>query len=257
MSGNSNQDEDAVRDSQAFRERLHGAQLQQLFNYLPGVYFVVKSSDGRVMMANEVAARLCGFEHESDMVGKTDYEIFSKDRADNYVKDDQLVLEAGESIIDRVEMAPDPNNSINWFVTTKIPLYSHEDEIIGLACIARNMTDAYEKLRPYAEMNEVLEYVRENYARPISVDELAHIAALSPSQFERRFKKVFDITPTKHVLNVRIRAACNLLTSTNDTIASIALDSGFYDHSHFIRGFKKVMGISPSAYRSEGRKSPW
>ena len=244
--------EDAVRESELFRKKLHGAQLQQLFNYLPEVYFVVKSGDGRVMMANEVAVRLCGFKDETEMIGKTDYDIFSKDRADIYVNDDQHVFETGESVVDRVEMAPDPNNSINWFLTTKIPLYSHEHEVIGLACIARNMTAAYEKLRPYAEMNDVLEYVRENYSQPIKIEELAQIASLSPSQFERKFQKIFQITPTRHILNVRIRAACNLLTTTNDTISSIALESGFYDHSHFIRGFKKSMGVAPSDYRKQG-----
>ncbi len=244
--------EEALRASEAFQEKLRGTQLQQLFNYLPEVYFVVKDCDGRVMMANAVAARLCGFEHESEMIGKTDYDLFARDRADAYVQDDRYVLDAGESIIDRVEMAPDPDNAINWFVTTKIPLYSHAGEIIGLACIARNMTDAYEKLRPYAEMNEVLEYVRENHGQPIKIGDLAKIVYLSPSQFERRFHKVFHITPTRHILNVRVRTACKLLSTTNNTIVSIALETGFYDHSHFVRNFRKVMGLSPSAYRKEG-----
>ncbi len=257
MSSGETSKEATLREREAFRERLHGAQLQQLFDYVPGVYFVTKSCDGRVMMANDVAVRLCGFDDESDMIGKTDYDIFAPDRADAYVRDDRHVFETGESIIDRVEMAPDPSNSINWFVTTKIPLYSSAGEIIGLACIARNMTGAYEMLRPYAEMNDVLEYVREHYARPIKISELAGIVHLSERQFERRFRKVFEISPTRHILDVRIRAACNLLTSTHDTIAAIAQEVGFYDHSHLVRGFKRVMGLSPTAYRKQGRKSPW
>ncbi|MEA2068334.1 MAG: AraC family transcriptional regulator, partial [Verrucomicrobiota bacterium] len=92
----------------------------------------------------------------------------------------------------------------------------------------------------------------ENHANPIKIKELAAIAHLSSSQFERRFRKVFQITPTKHILNVRIRSACNLLSSTNDTIASVAQETGFYDHSHFIRSFKKEIGLSPSAYRKQG-----
>lgn len=240
-----------------FMEKLQTPQLHLLFNYLPGLFFVVKDRQGRVVMANKVAAQLCGMKDESELVGKTDTDLFPLDRAEIYTKDDRHVFETGESIIDRVEMAPDPNHSINWFVTTKIPLYSYEGEIIGLACIARNMTDAYEKLRPYAEMNEVLEYVRENHTQPIKLDDLAKVSHLSLRQFERRFKKVFHITPMKHLLNVRIRAACNLLASTNNTISSIALDTGFYDHSHFIRHFKKVMNCSPSDYRTQGRKTPW
>ncbi|MBT3194263.1 MAG: AraC family transcriptional regulator [Verrucomicrobia bacterium] len=245
----------AERD--AFFRRLRGGQLQQLFDHLPEVYFVVKNCEGRVVMANEVAVRLCGFSRESEMIGKTDYDIFARDRADIYVRDDRHVFETGESIVDRVEMAPDPSNSINWFVTTKIPLYAEEGSIIGLACIARNMTGAYEKLRPYTEMNQVLEYVRENHAQSMRIEDLANLVHLSPSQFERRFRKVFHITPTRHILNVRLRAACNRLTSTNDTIAAIAQSVGFYDQSHFSRNFKKVMGVAPGEYRQQGRKSPW
>ena len=106
------------------------------------------------------------------------------------------------------------------------------------------------------EMNEVLEHVRAHYAEPIKIEDLAAVAHLSPSQFERRFKKVFQISPSQHILNVRIRAVCNLLSGTNDTIASIAIDCGFYDHSHLSRNFQKAVGISPSEFRSQGLKNP-
>lgn len=244
------------KDTKEFTDQLRAGQLQQLFDHLPGIYFVVKNCSGRVMMANELAVRLCGFKHEEEMIGKQDHDIFSRGRADAYVEDDRRVFQTGESVNDRVELAPDPNNSINWFVTTKIPLYSHEGEVIGLACIARNMDDAPEKLRPYMEMNAVLEYIRKNYAESIKTEGLANMVNLSPSQFERRFKKIFQITPSQHILNVRIRAACNLLSATNDTIASIAIDCGFYDHSHLSRNFQKTVGISPSEFRSQGRKNP-
>ena len=248
---------DVRQYSEQFRDRIQGAQLKHLFNYLPGIYFVAKDRFGRVVMANETAVRVCGFQSEEELLGKTDYDLFSPDRADAYVKDDRHVFETGDSMVDRVELAPDPNNSINWYLTTKIPLFGEDGDIIGLACMARNMADAPNMLRPYMELNEVLEYVREHYAEPIKIDQLAEIMHLSTSQFERRFRKAFQISPTRHILNVRIRAACNLLTTTNDTVASIALESGFYDQSHFIRGFKKITGLSPGEYRKQGCRNPW
>ena len=111
------------------------------------------------------------------------------------------------------------------------------------------MTHAYEELSPYMEMNQALEYVRTHYAESIRIEDLARLCGMSFSQFERRFRKTFHISPLQHITQVRIRAACNLLTTTRDTIAAIALDVGFYDHSHFSRAFKKVMGVSPSLYR--------
>ncbi|MDZ8120046.1 AraC family transcriptional regulator [Pontiella sp. NLcol2] len=232
-----------------YLDSLNASELISLFRLLPDVYFVVKDAEGRVMAANEVAVRLCGFESESDMRGKTDYDIFPEDRADSYVDDDRRVFETGEPIRDRVELAPDPNHSINWFVTTKVPLYGNRGEVVGLACIARNMTAMHETLRPYVEMNEVLEYIRTNYAQQIRIEELARLVHLSAGQFERNFKKVFGISPKQHILNVRLRAASHLLKSTHNTIASISQETGFYDHSHFCRSFKKEVGISPSQYR--------
>ena len=93
--------------------------------------------------------------------------------------------------------------------------------------------------------------MKDNHSHPIEVKELAKLVHLSVSQFERRFRKVFQISPLKHIMNVRIRSACLMLTTTNDTIAAIALDCGFYDHSHFTRNFRKIMGISPKDYRKQ------
>ena len=245
------QSEVIQRKVEDFRALLHGAQLQQLFSYLPDVYFVVKNVAGEVMMANEVALRQCGFEHESDMLGKTDYDMFTQDRADAYVADDRVVFDTGTPILERVELAPDPANAIHWMVTTKMPLYSEAGEVVGLACIARNMTAAYERLRPYTEMTEVFEYIQQHYAETIKIDDLARLAHLSTSQFERRFRSLFHRTPMQHIIQVRIRAACDLLSSSHDTVAAIALDVGFYDHSHFTRSFKKAIGMSPSEYRAQ------
>lgn len=235
-----------------FVEQMHSPlQMQMLFNHLPDVYYFVKDRDGRFMLANDTFVRQCGAELEADIIGKTDYDFFPLGRAEAYVNDDNHVMETGESIIDRVEFAPDPANSINWFITCKVPVFSNEGNIIGLAGIARDITRAGLELRPYTEMRAVLEYVRDNYSRPIEIKELAALVHLSVSQFERRFRKVFQISPLKHIMTVRIRNASVRLTSTNDTIAAIALDCGFYDHSHFTRNFRRIMGISPREYRQQ------
>jgi AraC-like DNA-binding protein len=241
---------DVAKFKADFLARMHSPQqMQLLFNHLPDVYFFAKDRQGRFVMANDHFVQQCGVETEADILGKTDFEYFPLGRVESYVKDDTFVMETGESIIDRVELAPDPENSINWFITTKVPLYSPEGEIIGLAGTARDITRAGLALRPYTEMQAVLEYVRDHYSESIEIKQLAALVHLSVSQFERRFRKVFQISPLKHIMNVRIRAASLRLTTTNDTIASIALECGFYDHSHFTRNFRKIMGVAPKEYR--------
>ena len=243
---------DATRLKTDFMDRMHSPlQMQELFNHLPDVYFFVKNREGRFVMANHTFVRQCGAETEAGIIGKTDFDFFPLGRAESYVKDDNYVMTTGRSIVDRVELAPDPGNSINWFITTKVPIYSSEGEIIGLAGTARDITRAGLALRPYTEMRAVLEYVRDHYSRTIEIRELAAVAHLSVSQFERRFRKVFQISPLRHIMYVRIRAASVRLTTTNDTIASIALDCGFYDHPHFTRNFRRIMGTSPREYRRQ------
>lgn len=243
---------DTVQFKADFLMRMHSPQqMQELFNHLPDVYFFAKDRAGRFVMANDHFVRQCGVEKEADIIGKTDFEYFPLGRVESYVSDDTYVMESGESIIDRVELAPDPANSINWFITTKVPLYSSDGEIIGLAGTARDITRAGNALRPYTEMQVVLEYIRDNFSGSIEIKDLAARVHLSVSQFERRFRKVFQISPLKHIMNVRIRAASLRLTTTNDTISTIALDCGFYDHSHFTRNFRKIMGTSPKEYRKQ------
>ena len=241
---------DAARLKSNFLARMHSPQqMQMLFNYLPDIYFFAKDREGRFIMGNDLFVRQCGARSEDEIIGKNDYDYFPIGRAESYVRDDRHVMESGESIVDRVELAPDPGNAINWFITTKVPIYSTENEIIGLAGTARDITRAGLALQPYTELRIVLEHVRDNYSQPIEIRELADLVHLSVSQFERRFKKVFQISPLRHIMNVRIRAASMRLTTTNETIASIALDCGFYDHSHFTRNFRNVMGTTPKEYR--------
>ncbi len=233
-----------------FMARMHSPeQMQVLFNHLPDVFYFIKDRAGRFVLGNDTFVRQCGVETEEEIIGKSDYDFFPLGRAETYVTDDTYVMETGESIIDRVELAPDPGNSINWFITCKVPVYSNDGEIIGLAGTSRDITRAGLALRPYTEMRSVLEFVRDNYARSIEIKELAALVHLSVSQFERRFRKVFQISPLKHIMNVRIRAASLRLTTSNETIAAIAIDCGFYDHSHFTRNFRKIMGVSPKEYR--------
>ena len=236
----------------AFLARLHSPQqMQALFNYLPDIYFFAKDLEGRFVMGNDHFVHRCGATKEAEIIGKNDFDFFPADRAESYVKDDLHVIRTGQSIVDRVELAPDPKNAIDWMVTTKVPLYSVDGEIIGLAGTARDITRARLALRPYTDMRAVLEFVRANYSRRIDIKTLAGLVNLSVSQFERRFRTVFQITPLKHIMNVRTRAASLRLTTTNDTIATIALDCGFYDHSHFTRNFRKSMGCSPREYRKQ------
>ncbi len=60
-------------------------------------------------------------------------------------------------------------------------------------------------------------------------------------------------TPADYVLNVRVNAARALLETTDKLITDIAVETGFCDHSHFIKTFKRFTGHTPGAYRRTHR----
>ena len=101
----------------------------------------------------------------------------------------------------------------------------------------------------YKSMAEVMKHMESHYPETITVKDLAAIAHLSLSQFERRFKVLFQVTPVQYLIRLRLAKACQLLTSSTAKITDIATQCGFYDHSHFIRQFKRAYGHPPASYR--------
>jgi AraC family transcriptional regulator len=96
----------------------------------------------------------------------------------------------------------------------------------------------------------VVRQLETSYRQPCSLVGLATQAGLSPYYFLRTFKKVTGQSPAQYVRNARLRAAANDLLATRDSVAEIALSSGFNDISHFNASFRTAFGRSPTRWRS-------
>jgi AraC-like DNA-binding protein len=201
-------------------------------------------------MGNDSFARQCGVCSENDLLGKSDFDFFPPDLAGIYVQDDQQVMYTGKSIINRVELFVDSDDQLNWFSTTKIPLFNRTGTAAGIAGITQDIHKAHSSVHPYKQMPPVVQFVREHFNEQISIDELAQLVNLSVSQFQRRFRSIFHITPLQYITRIRINAACRQLRENNDTISTIAQRCGFYDHSYFTKLFVKNIGMLPKEYRS-------
>lgn len=97
-------------------------------------------------------------------------------------------------------------------------------------------------------INSVYRYIVENYHRKISLDEIANVALMSKSTFCAFFKKATQKTFTEFLASFRIQMACTLMRRTDMTISEISYSVGFYDVPFFNRTFKRLMGMSPTAY---------
>lgn len=221
----------------------------QLFDHLPAVYFFIKDADGRFIYVNEALKKVLGRSDEQ-IIGCTDDDFFSSELADAYRAEDREVMSHGRTISDRVWLVPDRGGALNWYVSTKTPLKNRKGEPIGIAGAMQDIQKTGSVLGPYEEMSDVVRYVAEHYAEKITVDELAGLAHLSTSQFTRQFNRLFQMTPARYLTRIRINAACSLLTRTDLDLTSIAERRGFHDASHFVKQFKKQIGMTPGEYRA-------
>ncbi|MFE4713917.1 MULTISPECIES: helix-turn-helix domain-containing protein [Bacillales] len=97
----------------------------------------------------------------------------------------------------------------------------------------------------------VLEYMRDCYMKPVSIEELAGIAGMSRYHFIRSFKALIGRSPYQYMLKIRIDEAKRRLRSTRHTVTDISLDVGFASPSQLYRAFQKFIGMSPEQYRQQ------
>jgi len=94
-----------------------------------------------------------------------------------------------------------------------------------------------------------LEYIRDNFDKRISVQNLANRVYLCQDYFSRLFHDVTGMTVTSMIQKVRVEHACHLLSTTNRTVADISSACGFDDVKFFYTVFKKSMNLLPGEYR--------
>ena len=102
-------------------------------------------------------------------------------------------------------------------------------------------------------ITEVLRRMEAEPDEPIALARLARDAAMSRYHFLRTFCAVSGMTPYQFVLAQRLRRAATRLRRTTDSISAIAYEAGFGDLSTFNRRFRRILGVTPGAWRSRRR----
>jgi len=93
------------------------------------------------------------------------------------------------------------------------------------------------------------QYLQQNFGKKITIFQLAQIANMSVSHFDRIFKKDYGYTPFQYLLNIRIDKAKKYLKNRDQRIINIALSCGFSSASSFSSCFHKAVGMKPMEYR--------
>lgn len=126
-----------------------------------------------------------------------------------------------------------------------------------LEIFAKHISELAARISVIPEMSEPdairrsREYIRDHSGDRMSLDQVASVANMSASHFCRVFKKATDMNFSEYVARVRVEKAKVMLLESNYTMTHIAFDTGFNSVTDFNRTFKKMTGITPTAFRKQ------
>lgn len=220
-----------------------------LLEHLPGVSFFAKNRESRIMRANRSFLERFGFREESEIVGKSDFELFPEGLAENFRRDDLEVMESKEPKLHLVELFLNRQGLVAWFVTNKLPVLDRKGEVIGVMGTVQDYELRRRMTYPFPEIEKAVAIIRESYSEPIRMGELAKKVGLSVRQFDRKFQQALSISPKSFLIKTRIQSGCELLRKSAISVGEIAQYLGFSDQSSFTLLFRREMGMTPLKYR--------
>ncbi len=108
--------------------------------------------------------------------------------------------------------------------------------------------------RTLQKIKHSINYIKNNYRRNLTLDEIADEAGLSKYPYCREFKKATDLTPIEFINRTRCEYAKNLLESRRYSVAEVSEMCGFVTAAHFSKVFRGFFGMNPSEYHRARRK---
>jgi two-component system sensor histidine kinase/response regulator len=161
--------------------------LRTLIDNLPDLIYV-KDTASRYLLSNSAHAAFLEVGSPEAVVGKSVFDLFPPELAEGFRADDQMVMQSGQPLINREELAASRKTGRSqWNLTTKVPLRDGTGKIVGLLGIARNITTRKEAEAELARQKQFFESLVVN--SPIAIVTLDNnhcITSCNPA-FEKLF----------------------------------------------------------------------
>jgi len=223
--------------------------LREMADAVPGILFNVVDGKNRIVAFNHANCENCNVKDESEIVGHRIEDAFPAVLANDYVSLYDEVRQSGKPVRNRI-CSHGSDRSTNLRVANVFPLRNVSGEIIGTAAFYRPIADKDTTPEWYAAIRKAVAYIDRHFAERISLKSLAELSCMSETSFRRTFRHIMEMTVGDYITTIRLNHARKLLVSTPMTVSAIALESGFYDQSHFIRMFKRQRHQTPAQYRA-------
>jgi AraC-like DNA-binding protein len=223
-----------------------------LLDDLPHVMFCAKDRTGTYLVVNQAFADRAGVREPSRVVGRSACDLFDEELATSYTRQDDELWSSRQPLRNQLELITRTDGSLGWYVTTKV-LVAEGDGREFLASLSVDLRAAGDGPTAHAGVAAAVDYARAHCTEHVPVGDVAAAAEMSVVQLERTTRRIIGISVRQLLVRFRVERAIALLDSTDSTLSDIAARCGYYDQSAFTRQFRRVVGVSPGAYRSRGR----
>ncbi|MBI1369164.1 MAG: helix-turn-helix domain-containing protein [Planctomycetes bacterium] len=224
-----------------------------IFDHLPDVCFFAKDTKSRIVHANARFLEHHGGVSLETLLGQCDRDFHTPLHAEAYIAEDQRVMSSGQPAEGQVWLVPNARGVPNWYVCSKVPIFDERGQVIGLVGAMYRIETPGDTSHHFRELTPVIRHLEARFAEPLRMSDLAALAGISLTHFNRRFVQIFRITPKQFILSLRIQAAQRLLNTTARPVSEIASATGFCDQAHFTKRFSTETGMTPLAYRKRFR----
>lgn len=161
-----------------------------------------------------------------------------------------------------IEGGADPTHifKLNSKYFVEIHNYKKLDNLcVWLVDVMNRFTDyvfRFNDVKHVEVIRKSVDYIRQNYSKKITLDEVAAYVYLSPSYFSKIFKDEMELNFNSYLNRIRIEKSKQFLLSEKVKLVDVAGMVGFEDQSYFSKVFKKLTGVTPGKFRESRGKTP-
>ncbi len=148
---------------------------------------------------------------------------------------------------------PEEIFGMNYRYLSEIHIYTNMHQLNEWLCgILKRFTDCIFNMKDVKHVDVIykaVNYIKANYAKQLTLDEIAKVVYLSPTYFSKIFNNEIGENFNSYLNKIRVQQSKKLLMEGVMNLTQIAVEVGFADQSYFTKVFKRVTGVSPGKYR--------